>query len=173
MFRLRSSLAWFYEETFRWGPEGRLVPAGGSDASCEGPNLQSFDQNHRKPLKTLREERPVLSAKSRASRFLRANDLPEGAPHGVQPTVEKGGQATKRRGLIGRAEGGMNAKLHAVNYADGRPIHFFMTAGQVSDYAGAPALPANLPKANYRPRARSAFPLPSTHRLRWPGIVGP
>lgn len=43
----------------------------------------------------------------------------------------------------------MNAKLHAVNYADGRPIHFFMTAGQVSDYTCAPALPANLPKADW------------------------
>jgi transposase len=31
----------------------------------------------------------------------------------------------------------MNTKLHAVTDADGRPIRFFMTAGQVSDYTGA------------------------------------
>ena len=39
----------------------------------------------------------------------------------------------------------MNTKLHAVTDADGRPIHFFMTAGQVSDYTGAAALPDSLP----------------------------
>ena len=33
----------------------------------------------------------------------------------------------------------MNTKLHAVTDADGRPIRFFMTAGQVSDYTGAAA----------------------------------
>jgi transposase len=31
----------------------------------------------------------------------------------------------------------MNTKLHAVTDAEGRPIRFFMTAGQVSDYTGA------------------------------------
>jgi transposase len=30
----------------------------------------------------------------------------------------------------------MNTKLHAVTDADGRPIRFFMTAGQVSDFCG-------------------------------------
>ena len=34
----------------------------------------------------------------------------------------------------------MNTKLHAVMDANGRPIKFFMTAGQVSDYTGAAAL---------------------------------
>ena len=34
----------------------------------------------------------------------------------------------------------MNTKLHAVTDAHGRPIRFFMTAGQVSDYTGAAAL---------------------------------
>ena len=34
----------------------------------------------------------------------------------------------------------MNTKLHAVTDAQGRPIRFFMTAGQVSDYTGAAAL---------------------------------
>ena len=52
----------------------------------------------------------------------------------------------KRRGrLIGRTKGGMNTKLHAVTDTIERPIRFFMTAGQVSDYAGAKALISNLP----------------------------
>jgi hypothetical protein len=34
----------------------------------------------------------------------------------------------------------MNTKLHAVIDGDGRPIRFFMLAGQVSDYTGAAAL---------------------------------
>ena len=43
----------------------------------------------------------------------------------------------------------MNTRLHAVADADGRPIRFFMTAGQVSDHAGAAALPGSLPKAEW------------------------
>jgi transposase len=34
----------------------------------------------------------------------------------------------------------MNTKLHALADANGRPLSFFMTAGQVSDYTGAAAL---------------------------------
>ena len=51
--------------------------------------------------------------------------------------------------MIGRTKGGMNTKLHAVTDADGRPIRFFMTAGQVSDYTGAAALLGSLPKAEW------------------------
>ncbi|WP_338469021.1 IS5 family transposase [Sphingomonas sp. gentR] len=51
--------------------------------------------------------------------------------------------------LIGRTKGGMNTKLHAVSDADGRPLSFFMTAGQVSDYTGAAALLDDLPKAQW------------------------
>jgi len=43
----------------------------------------------------------------------------------------------------------MNTKLHAVTDAEGRPIQFFMTAGQVSDYIGAAALLGSLPKAEW------------------------
>jgi transposase len=43
----------------------------------------------------------------------------------------------------------MNTKLHAVTDARGRPISFFMTAGQVSDYTGAAALLDGLPKAQW------------------------
>jgi transposase len=43
----------------------------------------------------------------------------------------------------------MNTKLHAVTDADGRPIRFFMTAGQVSDYTGAAAVLCSLPSAEW------------------------
>ena len=43
----------------------------------------------------------------------------------------------------------MNTKLHAVADANGRPIEFFITAGQVSDYTGAAALLSNLPEAEW------------------------
>ncbi len=43
----------------------------------------------------------------------------------------------------------MNTKLHAVTDAVARPISFFMTAGQVSDYTGAAALLDCLPKAQW------------------------
>jgi transposase len=43
----------------------------------------------------------------------------------------------------------MNTKLHAVTDAVGRPIRFFMTAGQVSDYTGARALLSSLPAAEW------------------------
>ena len=41
----------------------------------------------------------------------------------------------------------MNTKLYAVTDAEGRPLSFFMTAGQVSDYTGAAVLLDELPKA--------------------------
>jgi len=41
----------------------------------------------------------------------------------------------------------VNTKLHAVTDANGRPLSFFMTAGQTSDYTGAAALLDDLPKA--------------------------
>lgn len=43
----------------------------------------------------------------------------------------------------------MNTKLHAVTDAKGRPIRFFMSAGQGSDYTGAAALLDCLPKADW------------------------
>ena len=51
--------------------------------------------------------------------------------------------------MIGRTKGGMNTKLHAVTDAIGRPITFFMSAGQVSDYTGAAALLKELPEADW------------------------
>ena len=43
----------------------------------------------------------------------------------------------------------MNTKLHAVTDADDRPIRFFITAGEVSDYTGAAALFGSLPSAEW------------------------
>jgi transposase len=43
----------------------------------------------------------------------------------------------------------MNTKLHAVPDANGRPISFFISAGQVSDYTGAAALLDELPNAKW------------------------
>lgn len=43
----------------------------------------------------------------------------------------------------------MITKLHAVTDENGRPIRFFMTVGQVSDYTGAAALLDTLPKAQW------------------------
>ncbi len=43
----------------------------------------------------------------------------------------------------------MNTKLHAVTDRNGRPIRFFMTAGQISDYTGTAALLDDLPAAKW------------------------
>ena len=43
----------------------------------------------------------------------------------------------------------MNTKLHAVTDARGRPIRFFMSPGQVSDYTGARAMMGSLPMADW------------------------
>jgi transposase len=43
----------------------------------------------------------------------------------------------------------LSTKLHAVTDSDGRPIRFFMTAGEVSDYTGAAGLLDSLPKAEW------------------------
>jgi len=43
----------------------------------------------------------------------------------------------------------MDTKLHAVTDTNGRPIRFFMTSGQISDYTGARALVSSLPSADW------------------------
>jgi transposase len=55
---------------------------------------------------------------------------------------------------IGRTKGGMDTKLHAVADTKGRPLSFFMTAGQVRDCTGASALLDDLPEAQWDPRPR-------------------
>lgn len=63
--------------------------------------------------------------------------------------AKKGGADNQQGRLIGRTKGALNSKLHAVTDADGRPIRFFMTAGQVSDYTGAAAMLSSLPAAEW------------------------
>ena len=41
----------------------------------------------------------------------------------------------------------MNTKLPAVTDENGRPIRFFMSAGEISDYTGVAALLSSLPSA--------------------------
>lgn len=43
----------------------------------------------------------------------------------------------------------MNAKLHAIADANGRPLGLFMSAGEVSDYTGAATLLDDMPKAQW------------------------
>ena len=50
---------------------------------------------------------------------------------------------------IGRINGGMHTKFHAVTDADGRPLCFFMTARQVSDHKDAAALLNDLRKPQW------------------------
>jgi len=59
--------------------------------------------------------------------------------------LKKGGRGR----LIGQTKGGMNTKLHAVTDTSGRPIRFFISADQVSDYTGAAALLSCLPDAEW------------------------
>lgn len=47
--------------------------------------------------------------------------------------------------LIKQTKGGMNTKPYAVTDQNGRPLSFFMTTGQVSDYTGAATLLDSLP----------------------------
>ncbi len=61
----------------------------------------------------------------------------------------KRGTGDQRGRLIDHTKGGLSIKLYAVAYADRRPIQFYMTAGRVSDYAGAAALLGSLPLAEW------------------------
>lgn len=48
----------------------------------------------------------------------------------------------------------MNTKLNAICDSQGRPLNFFMTAGQVSDDTGAKALLNGLPDVDWLPGDR-------------------
>jgi hypothetical protein len=75
--------------------------------------------------------------------------VPQSTLHGLEPWDKNGGPGDQRGRLIGHTKGGMNTKLHAVTDARGRPIRFFMAAGQVSDCTGARALLSSLPTADW------------------------
>lgn len=57
--------------------------------------------------------------------------------------------SSRVEGLAWWPKGRMNTKLHAVTYANGRPISFFLTAGQASDCTGTGALLDSLPRAQW------------------------
>src|SRR3546814_6276891 len=107
--------------------------------------LQSPEAGERQRHLHPHDGRPGDTSGSRTQDDHDRRDLSQSAPHGIQPWGKKGGPGR----LIGRTKGGMNTKLHAVTDANGRPISFFMTAGQVSDYTGAAALLDSLPKAQW------------------------
>lgn len=52
----------------------------------------------------------------------------------------------------------MNTKLHAICDSQGRPIDLFVTAGPVSDYTGARALPQRNQRAICDGKARQGQP---------------
>ena len=60
----------------------------------------------------------------------------------------------ERGDLIGRTKGWLITKLHAITDAKGRPLRFFMTAGQLSDYTGA--VLGGLPSAEWLLALKSA-----------------
>jgi transposase len=70
--------------------------------------------------------------------------LKRGSKH-FPPESKKGGRGR----LIGQTKGGMNTKRHAVTEGNGRPVRFFITAGQVIDYTGAAALMHGLSEADW------------------------
>ena len=114
------------------------------------------DKDPLQPLEALERERDIRADHDRLGRRRgrEQNDhdrcnLSKGTPHGIEPWGKKGGPNDQRGRLIGRTKGGMNTKLHAVTDAIGRPVRFFMTAGQVSDYTGAAALLSSLPSADW------------------------
>lgn len=111
--------------------------------SCQDP-LQPLEAVERDGGLCPDDERVGLRGRSSKDGDDR-RELSQGTPHGFEPWGEKGGRGR----LIGRTKGGMNTKLHAVTDAIGRPIRFFMTAGQVSDHTGAAALLSSLPSAQW------------------------
>ena len=51
--------------------------------------------------------------------------------------------------MIGRTEGGMNTKLHAICDNQGRPLNLSVTVGQVSGFIGARGVLSSLPDADW------------------------
>ena len=109
----------------------RLYTTAGNDGVIWGYLRGSWRGSLPKPRITRRSQSTQLTSRHTARLH--------------QPGGKKGGRGR----LIGRTKGGMNTKLHAVTDTLGRPIRFFMTAGQVSDYTGARALVSNLPAAEW------------------------
>jgi transposase len=112
-----------------------------------GPSKTLYNRWKRWDDKGLDDGRSGYASSSGVQDDHDRRDLPQSSPaHRTASSlrVKKGAGR-----LIGRTKGGMNAKLHAVTDANGRPISFFMAAGQVSNYAGATAWLDELPKAKW------------------------
>jgi len=123
-----------------------------------------FPKSHGRPcVDDLRVLSGIIFIRCRAQDDHDRRDLSQGAPHGLQPPGRRRRPGDQRGRLIGRTKGfegdkncpgdsfarEQNIKRHAVTDADGQPIRFFMTAGQVSDYSGAAALLGSLPAAEW------------------------
>jgi hypothetical protein len=68
----------------------------------------------------------------------------EADPNSVQWTDFPLNGFDDRRGRpVGRTKGGLDTRPHAVTDADGRPLRFFRTAGEVSDPPRAACPPPN------------------------------
>ena len=63
----------------------------------------------------------------------------------------------------------MNTKLHAICDSKGRPINFFVSAGQVSDYIGARALLSSLPDVDGCSEIGATTPIGSGKRCKTKG----
>jgi hypothetical protein len=79
---------------------------------------------------------------------------PDGATINIDSTHLKstpdGGKPVKRgarQRAIGCPKGGLNSKLHTICDERGRPLNFFLSAGQMSNAKGALALLSTLPPA--------------------------
>ncbi len=68
--------------------------------------------------------------------------------------LKKGGPDDR---CIGRTRGGLNARLHAVVDACGRPVRLLLTGGQHSDHKGARELVKDLPAAATRMLAAAGY----------------
>ena len=114
--------------------------------------LPMVSQDALQPLEAVEREGHLRADDGRAGGRTRREDdrddrrdVSQSPPNGDQYGRQKRGRGR----LIGRTKGGMNTKLHAICYSQGRPIDLFVTAGQVSDYIGARALLSGLPKVKW------------------------
>ncbi len=72
------------------------------------------------------------------------DDLSEGALHGLQPARKKKAAVDR----LAKSKDGLKTTLHVTD-EKGRPIRFFMSAGQISDDTCAASLLGILPKAEW------------------------
>jgi transposase len=62
-------------------------------------------------------------------------------------------------GRIGRTKGGLNAQLHAVCDARGRPVVMLLSEGQMSDFKGTALMLPAMPMGQGKPRFPRRHPL--------------